>query len=187
MACGVQGRTNLQALACLFPIRRVHAYDIVPDVARRYAEEMGEMLDLEIVPVETAREAVEGMELVVTSGPILKEPSPAISRGWLAPGSFTCPLDFDSYLKGEAFRDMDKMATDDLAQLAYYRTVGYFRDTPDPYADLGEIVTGRKPGRESGGERTLSLNLGLAIEDVATARILYRVAREKEIGTVLPL
>jgi ornithine cyclodeaminase/alanine dehydrogenase len=82
---------------------------------------------------------------------------------------------------------VDKVATDDRAQLAYYRKVGYFGSTPEPYADLGEIVTGRSPGRETQEERTLSLNLGLAIEDVATARLIFRKAVESGVGRELPL
>jgi ornithine cyclodeaminase/alanine dehydrogenase-like protein (mu-crystallin family) len=82
---------------------------------------------------------------------------------------------------------LDLLATDDHSQLGYYRTVGYFGETPEPYADLGEIVTGQKPGRESDSQRTMSLNLGLAIEDVATARLLYRRALELGVGIDLPL
>jgi len=92
----------------------------------------------------------------------------------LSPGTFACPLDFDSYWKGESFAQIDKLATDDISQLSYYRTVGYFGSTPNPYADLGEIVAGKKPGRESDSERTMSLNLGLAIEDVVTAVLIYK-------------
>jgi ornithine cyclodeaminase/alanine dehydrogenase-like protein (mu-crystallin family) len=82
---------------------------------------------------------------------------------------------------------VDRLATDDEGQLSYYRTVGYFRETPDPYADLGDLVTGRKPGRQNPEERTMSLNLGLAIEDVATARLIYERALSAGIGTDLPL
>jgi ornithine cyclodeaminase/alanine dehydrogenase-like protein (mu-crystallin family) len=71
--------------------------------------------------------------------------------------------------------------------MEYYRTVGYFARTPQPYADLGEIVTGSVPGRESAEERTMSLNLGLAIEDVATARLLFLRALETGVGMDLPL
>jgi ornithine cyclodeaminase/alanine dehydrogenase len=187
VACGLQGRTNLEALSCLFSLERVHAYDIDPSVAGRYAEEMGERLGVEIVVVETAEAAVRGMELVVTSGPILKEPSPAIPAGWLEEGAFACPLDFDSYWQPGAFDELDRLATDDLGQLDYYRTVGYFGQTPEPYADLGEIVAGLKPGRQTPGERTMSLNLGLAIEDVATARLIYRRAMEEGVGRDVPL
>jgi ornithine cyclodeaminase/alanine dehydrogenase len=96
-------------------------------------------------------------------------------------------LDFDSYWTGEAFRQVDRLATDDSGQLSYYRTVGYFDETPEPYADLGEIVTGRAPGREGSAERTMSLNLGLAIEDVASARIIYERALERGAGVDLTL
>jgi ornithine cyclodeaminase/alanine dehydrogenase-like protein (mu-crystallin family) len=70
--------------------------------------------------------------------------------------------------------------------MSYYRHDGYFKDTPEPYADLGEIVSGKKPGRESDEERTISINLGLALEDMATAILIYRKAIEKGIGMELP-
>jgi ornithine cyclodeaminase/alanine dehydrogenase len=187
VACGVQGRTNLEALSCLFQLKRVTAYDISPEVARAYGVEMGERLDLDIQIVGSAEEAVREMDLVVTSGPILKDPTPGIPAGWLSAGAFACPLDFDSYWQGEALAEVDKLATDDRKQLDYYRTVGYFAQTPEPYADLGEIVAGRSPGRESDEERTLSINLGLALEDVATARLIYQRAREAGVGVPLPL
>jgi len=187
VACGLQGRTNLEAMACVFPLEKAFAYDIDPTAAATYADEMGEKLGLEVAPVDRLRDAVEGLDLVVTSGPILKEPTPSIPAGWLAPGSFACPLDFDSYWTGEAFREVDRLATDDHEQLSYYRTGGYFGDTPEPYADLGEIVTGQRAGRENSAERSMSLNLGLAIEDVASARIIYERALELGVGTRLPL
>ena len=187
VACGVQGRSNLEALACLFVVRRVKAYDLDPDVARRFAREMGERFDLDIKPVTTLPEAVKGLDIVVTSGPILKNPKPAIEAGWLAPGSFASLVDFDSYWQGAALREVDKLATDDVAQMRYYRQAGYFRDTPEVYADLGEIVAGRKPGRESASERTAAVNLGIALDDMATAIRVYQRAKARGIGRVLPL
>jgi ornithine cyclodeaminase/alanine dehydrogenase-like protein (mu-crystallin family) len=187
VACGVQGRSNLEALACLFALRRVKAYDLDPDVARRFAREMGERFDLDIEPVTALPEAVRGLDIVVTSGPILKNPKPAIEAGWLAPGSFASLVDFDSYWQGAALREVDKLATDDVAQMRYYRQAGYFRDTPEVYADLGEIVAGRKPGRESASERTAAVNLGIALDDMATAIRVYQRAKARGIGRVLPL
>lgn len=187
VACGVQGRSNLEALSCLFRIKRVKAYDIYPEIADRFASEMGEKLQLDIEPVRELPEAVKNLDIVVTSGPILKNPEPAIEPGWLSRGSFACPLDFDSYWQGEAFREADKLATDDIAQMDYYRREGYFRKTPEPYADLGEIAAGKKPGRESDDERTISINLGLALEDMATAILIYKKAEGRGVGVELPL
>ena len=187
LACGVQGRTNLEALSCVFGLTRVHAYDLDPERARRYAAEMSARLSVEVISVPTPEDAVRGMDLVVTSGPILKRPTPTIPAGWLAPGAFASPVDFDSYWTPEALAEVDLLATDDVAQMSYYRTVGYFARTPEPYGDLGELVTGRKPGRASEDQRTMSMNLGLAIEDVATARILYEKAVAAGAGVELPL
>ena len=187
VACGVQGRSNLEALACLFPVKRVRAYDLHAEIAERYAREMGARLAVQIEPVTSLRDAVSGPDIVVTSGPILKDPQPAIEAGWLAPGAFASLVDFDSYWQGAALRQADKLATDDHAQMRYYRQAGYFKDTPEPYADLSEIVTGRKPGRQRPDERTMTINLGLALEDMATAIRIYRRAQENGLGVQLPL
>ena len=186
-ACGVQGRSNLEALACVFPIRHVRAYDLFPEKAEAYAREMEEKLGLTVEPVATAREAVEDRDIVVTSGPILKSPHPSIDAGWLSQGGFACAVDYDSYWKGSALREADKLATDDLAQLEDHRRMGYFKDTPRPYADLGEIAAGKKPGREHAEERIISLNLGLALDDMATAVRIYAEAVERGLGRELPL
>lgn len=187
LACGVQGRNNLEALACLFKITKVKAFDIYPEIAQRYANEMKEVIHADIEVVNNPKEAVVGHDMVVTSGPILKTPSPVIEAGWLAEGSFASPVDFDSYWKGEALKQADKLATDDKDQMEYYRTVGYFKNTPKPYADLGEIVSGKKPGREKAEERTISINLGIALDDMATAILIYKKAVQQGIGTKLLL
>jgi ornithine cyclodeaminase/alanine dehydrogenase-like protein (mu-crystallin family) len=187
LACGAQGRSNLEALACTFNITKIKAFDIYPDVAKRFAEEMAEVVQIDIEVVEEPRDAVANLDLVVTSGPILKDPTPRIEAGWLSEGAFASPVDFDSYWKGDALKQADKLATDDTGQMEYYRKAGYFQDTPRPYADLGEIIAGRKSGREREDERTICINLGLALDDMATAILIYRKAREKGIGVELSM
>lgn len=187
VACGVQGRSNLEALACLFPLARVRAYDLSADVAARFARDMGAALGLEIEVVDSTERAVRGADLVVTSGPIRKAPSPVIAAGWLARGAFACPLDFDSMWTGAALREADRLVTDDLAQLAHYRAEGYFGDTPAVDVDLGHLAAGLAPGRRAPEERTIALNLGLGLEDMATAIRIQARARERGIGRMLPL
>ncbi len=187
LACGVQGRTNLLALATLFPLQRVYAYDVVPEVQERYVTEMAARLGVSIIGVDEPRQAVEESDLLVTAGPILKHPHATIRKDWLRPGAFASAVDFDSYWHPEALAQLDKISTDDQAQFQYYRTIGYFQGTPDPYADLGEIVAGLKPGRERADERTMSMNLGLALDDMAVAPEIYRRAKERGMGTWLAL
>jgi len=183
----VQGRTNLEALACLFPLKRVYAYDIHPEAQEKYIAEMKAKFDFEIVGVREPKQALVESDLVVTSSPILKHPNPTIEKDWLKPGAFGSAVDFDSYWSGAALAQMDRISTDDHAQFQYYKSVGYFQQTPDPYADLGEIAAGLKPGRQNDKERALAMNLGLAMDDMAVAPEIYRRAREKGIGTWLSL
>ncbi len=187
LACGVQGRSNLDALACRFALTEVRAFDTDPEVARRFAQDMARRHEVDVRVVDHPEQAVRGMDMVVTSGPILRDPTPAIEVDWLAEGAFASPVDFDSYWQGAALRQADKLLTDDVTQLGYYRRAGYFRDTPEPQGDLGQLAIGAIPGRETETERTICINLGLALDDMAVAPLLLARARERGIGTVLPL
>ena len=187
LACGVQGRTNLEALKVIFPIERVYAYDIHPDRQQHFIEEMSARLQVEVIGVKEPKQAVTQSDIVVTSGPILKHPTPTIQKDWLQLGGFGSAVDFDSYWTTDALAQMDRISTDDHAQFQYYKSVGYFQTTPDPYADLGEIVAGLKPGRQNSQERTLAVNLGLAMDDMAVAPEIFRRARVMGIGTPLSL
>lgn len=187
LGCGVQGRTNTEALNVVLPLERVMAYDVRPEAVRAFAEEVSADFDLEVVPVDRPQEAVTGCDVVVTAGPILKKPHATIQAGWFEEGAFASLVDFDSYWHPDAMREASKFCTDDVPQLEHYRAVGYFQDIPPVYADLGELVAGKKPGRQSSKERTIACNLGLALDDMAVAPTIYQRAVEQRIGTWLPL
>ncbi|MHA2248805.1 MAG: ornithine cyclodeaminase family protein [Candidatus Kariarchaeaceae archaeon] len=187
IACGVQGRSNLEALSCTFDIEQVKAYDINSKAAEKFALDMQKKLDLNVKLVSTAKEATQDLDLVVTSGPILKHPTPTIEEDWLKVGGFASLVDFDSYWTTEAMKQADKIYTDDVQQLEYYRSVGYFQDTPQVFGDLGELLSKQIIGRENPKERILAMNLGLALDDIATAPLVYNKARELNLGTELNL
>ena len=187
LGCGVQGRTNVEALNVLFPLKQVMAYDTDPTAVERYTEEIQQRFHLEVRPVSTPREAVSGCDIVVTAGPILKKPHATIQAGWMDAGAFASLVDFDSYWHPEAMAEADKFCTDDTAQLLHYQQVGYFQQIPALHADLGELATGRKSGREHAEEKTFTANLGLAIDDMAVAPLIYQRALDKGIGTWLSL
>jgi ornithine cyclodeaminase/alanine dehydrogenase len=187
LGCGVQGRTNVEALKVLFPLKRVMAYDVNARAASEYAEEIRSRFDLEVVAAKTPREAVTGCDIVVTAGPILKTPHSTIRKGWLDAGAFASLVDFDAYWHSEAMAESDKFCTDDTQQLRHYQQNGYFQRIPALHADLGELVTGQKPGRETASERTMTANLGLALDDMAVAPMIFKNAVETGIGTWLSL
>jgi ornithine cyclodeaminase/alanine dehydrogenase len=187
LGCGLQGRSNLEALAAVFAVKKVRAYDFNPAAAACFKEEMEDRFGFPLDIVRTAEEAVRASEIVVTAGPILKTPHATIRPGWFGAGAFASLVDYDSYWSRSALREADKFCTDDMAQLDYAKTQGYFKDVPPVYAELAELVAGIKPGRESGRERTIACNLGLALDDMATAPLVYDRAVAKGRGVWLDL
>ncbi|MBE2222634.1 MAG: ornithine cyclodeaminase family protein [Anaerolineae bacterium] len=187
LGCGVQGLTNTEALHVLFPIDEVFAYDVHAPAVEKFSQIVAERLGVRVTAVSNPQEAVTGCDLVVTAGPILKQPHQTIKAGWLDQGAFASLVDFDSYWEPAAMKEVDKFCTDDLSQFEYYQSVGYFQDVPPVHADLGELVANLKPGRETAVERTIACNLGLALDDMAVAPTLYHRAVDMGIGTWLPL
>jgi ornithine cyclodeaminase/alanine dehydrogenase len=187
LGCGVQGRSNVEALKVLFPIKEVRAYDVNAEAVKQYSADIRSRLNLDVVPVNSPRQAVSGCDIVVTAGPILKKPHATIQADWLDEGAFASLVDFDSYWHPDAIAQTAKFCTDDTAQFQQYQKMGYFQKVPDLYADLGELVSNQRPGRQTPVERTMTANLGLALDDMTVAPLLYERAVEKGIGTWLPL
>jgi ornithine cyclodeaminase/alanine dehydrogenase-like protein (mu-crystallin family) len=187
VGCGVQGRSNLEALLTVSKkIERIKAYDTIEENLKKYVKEESVKYGIKISAEGSAKKALEGSDIVVTSGPILRQPHPIIERSWFKNGGLACPLDFDSYWKPEAMFSMDKFFVDDIQQLWYYKRQGYFSQLPNVYAELGDVVAGEKSGRVNKNERIMSMNLGLAIEDIATAKLVFDKANEAGIGVRLP-
>jgi ornithine cyclodeaminase/alanine dehydrogenase len=187
LGCGVQGRSNLEALQVGFQLKTVHAYDSDQSACETYAREMSDQLNLNVIPVSDPKAAVEGSDIVVTAGPILRKPHATIQPGWLDEGSFASLVDFDSYWHPDALHEVDKFCTDDVPQFEHYREIGYFQNVPAIYAELSDLVSGRKPGRKTPRERTIACNLGLALEDIATAILIFNRALAHGVGTWMPL
>lgn len=189
LGCGVQGRSNLEALMeVLKDLERVLAYSTRAESAQQFSRECQERYGLPCTLCESPREAVYAADVIVTAGPqIVRNPSPVILPDWIQEGAFICTLDYDSYLTPAAMHAVDLFVTDDVGQLRYYKNNSYFSGIPDHFLELAEIVCRHKPGRQSETERIASIHLGLALEDVATARLIYLGASEKGIGTHLEL
>ncbi|MFN7992720.1 MAG: ornithine cyclodeaminase family protein [Bryobacteraceae bacterium] len=188
VGCGVQGRSNIQALqVVLKQIETVYAYDIRPEAAARFKEECCTPSGLACTICDSAEEAIRAADVIVTSGPILRNPFPVILPDWLKAGVFVCPLDFNSYVTASAFHAADVLCTDDIEQYHHYQSAGYFEGAPSQPIDLGRVVADGASLRQSASDRTISVNLGSAFEDIATAQLVYRSAVAKGLGDSLNL
>lgn len=187
LGCGVQGRANLEALHHTFPLTGVKVYDISKKTAQECQIEMGHRLDLDIEIADDPKMAAEGADILVTAGPFLMKPSPVIEYDWIKKGAFVCPLDLDSYLKSEVFLKSDFLCTDDVRQFHHFKAEGLFESCPDDIADLGDVVSRKVAGRKSSADVITSINIGIALEDMAVAPLVFQKAREIGKGVWLDL
>lgn len=186
LGCGTQGRSHTLMLSKVLPLKVVKAYDVNERSLQNYEAFVRERTQLEVVRTASPREAVEGSDVIVTAGPILKEPSPVIEADWVKRGASAFPIDFDSYWKSSAIASMDKFYTDDVPQLNYYIKEGWIRPIERVTGELSEVIVGSKPGRESEEEKIMCMNLGLAILDVAVGKMIYEEAKRRNAGRMLP-
>jgi ornithine cyclodeaminase/alanine dehydrogenase-like protein (mu-crystallin family) len=191
IGCGVQARTSLMALVEVLPaLRRVRCFDLYPEATDRFVADMAALFPtLEFVVLQSAPEAAQPADVVVTAVPIVVHPQPDLGAGMLKEGGLAVSLDYDSAWTSAAMTECDKFFSDDIDQLLTTKAHGvYFGGIPELITgDLGELAASLKSGRESETERIFSMNMGIAVDDVVTAKVLYERATRREVGVRLAL
>jgi ornithine cyclodeaminase/alanine dehydrogenase-like protein (mu-crystallin family) len=170
VGCGAQARGHLEAFADLFPLREIRAFG--RGASNRDALcRLARSLDISAVASETARAAVEGADIVVTTLPLVPVPVPFLDARWLKPGCFVAMVDLALPWLTESMASFDRIVIDDLAQEAAM-TKPMIK--PDLVAgDLTGLVCGDVPGRQSASERTTFAFRGMAVGDLAVAGLAY--------------
>jgi ornithine cyclodeaminase/alanine dehydrogenase len=187
VGAGIQGRYNLLALAAVMPaLERVRVFDINPRTCDDFVAAFAGDLQLQFEIGPSPRDVIEGADIIVTATGRLDQP--IFKEKWISPGTLVLPVHHRGWENSTLHR-MDKFVTDDWQQLKLaHETVGGFDGPlPERHAELGQIITGEKPGRENEEERIIDFNYGLAIEDVAMANEIYMRAKAKGLGQILPL
>jgi len=191
VGCGVQARTSLRALVEELPaLAEVRCYDLLPAATQRFVADMAARFPaLRFVSCASAPDAVRPADVVVTAIPIAAHPEPDLDAGMLKEGCLAVALDYDSAWTSAAMQECDKFCSDDVGQLLSTKEHGvYFGGIPAAIsADLGELAAGLKPGRENDSERIFSMNMGIAVDDMVTAKVLYERALERGAGVRLEL
>jgi ornithine cyclodeaminase/alanine dehydrogenase-like protein (mu-crystallin family) len=103
----------------------------------------------------------------------------------VTPGALGVSVNRDTFWAPGAVSAMDTLVADDLQQIEAMKPDGFFTAVREAPAELSRVVAGLAPGRRRAGDRILVFNLGVALEDLATAVELYRRARARGIGTAL--
>jgi ornithine cyclodeaminase/alanine dehydrogenase len=188
LGCGVQGRAHLQAMAAeISSLKICRVFDIIPERQAAFVEEMdGRFNGIQVVGTDSAESAIRDADIVIPGGPIQTKRNATIVSEWIKPGALIVTIDYDSYVTDECIAAMDIVLTDDHAQIQDAREKeGKFRGAVRIDADIADMIAHGKGRRQNDAQRILAFNLGIALEDVATAAEILRRAREKEIGIKL--
>jgi len=191
IGAGVQARTQLEALhIVLSDLKEVRVFDVRRQAAEEYAAEMSTRLALAVRAVDSAEAAVREADVIVT---VTVADEPIVKEAWVQPGSFFAAV--GSYQEEEfaVVQNSDKVVVDGLEHVLHRRTPvialmmqqGLLKE--EKISELGAIVCGEAPGRQTPQERIFFSPIGLGTEDVCVCYQVYRLAVEKGIGSKLAL
>ena len=189
IGAGTQGRSTAKALSRIFALREIHLYDLDSRAGEKYREEMAPLLNLPVRLCSPAKEAVEGADLIVT---VTSAEGEFVRNEWVKPGAFIASVGSYPELDPALPKKVEKLVVDDRTQARFRGELwkGYERGEFNDgmiYAELGEIVSGRKKGRETRDERTLACLTGVGTLDVAVARRIYETALARNLGSWISL
>jgi ornithine cyclodeaminase/alanine dehydrogenase len=185
---GRQARTHLWAMKCVRPIDQVRAYDLHPESAAAFKQEMESRFGIPVQLCDSAEAAAQGAAVIVLTTNTIE---PVLRSDWVEPGTHINSIasatrqvrEMDSELirRAKVVVDSKEAVLDEAGDLIIPIQEGLIG--PDHiHAELGELSMGTRSGRESEDEITVYKGVGLAIQDVAAARLLYAKARAAGIG-----
>ncbi len=188
--CGNQGKISLKALMEVRKLEKIYAFDIDPLQAEKFVQEFSNEINIIAVTADELHDALIQSHICVTCTPTKK---PFIHIEDIMPGTFIAAVGSDNEEKQELFSDLvvaNKVVVDIAEQSAtigeLHHAIKQGLTTIDSiHAELGQIITGQKPGRESDKEIIIFDSTGTALQDVAAAAIVYEKALINKIGTSL--
>jgi ornithine cyclodeaminase len=188
LGTGVQAESHLEAMRLAREIRRVRVWSRSADHARAFARRESDRHGIEIEPAASAREAVEGADLVCTT---TSSREPVLEGAWLAPGAHVnavgaClptarELDTEAVARSRFYVDTREGALHEGGDFLIARSEGAVGD--DHIAgEIGEVLTSKAPGRRSPDEVTVFESLGIGIYDLAAAHRVWQNAQSQDAG-----
>jgi alanine dehydrogenase len=190
---GVQARSHLQALECVFELSQVRVWSPTPQHQMAFLEDMEPNTHAKLVGTDSAEQAVQGADLVVL---VTSSSEPVVQNGWIKAGAHVISIgacrpdqrEMDPALvqRGRLFVDSRAAALAESGDVVLGIQEHRF-SALHIAGEVGELIAGKVEGRRSPRDVTIFKSLGLAVEDVAAADLAYRRAVTQDIGRELEL
>ena len=189
--CGDQALAHAAAMADVRRFTRGLAFDLDGEKAARFAAAMQKALGFDFRPAAALADAARA-DVIVT---LTTATAPFLGPSHVSPGAFVAAVGADNPEKSEIAPDLMASATVVVDVLEQCLVMGDLRaaiaagamTAADVHADLGDIVTGKKPGRRDAGEIIVFDSTGTGLEDVAAAALAYERALNARAGSMIAL
>ena len=182
---------NVVMLDAMFDLTEIRVTSRRPESREAFAARLRDELDTPVVVTDSVGETFDGADIAVEATR-LTEPASLVTPDLLAPGSLLVPYGTVSALDPQLLEVVDKVVVDDWREAQagefgalrpHLRSGALTRESL--HAEIGDVVTGRCPGREDDDERILYWHRGLSILDVAVGQLILERARQAELGTMV--
>ncbi len=190
---GAQARTQLQAMTVARDIARAYVYDVNDELVGQFITDMASLLQLDIVRAASADQILEEADIICTAS---SSPTPIFDGSKVREGTHingvgshtpkARELDTAIIKRSKIIADSYDACLNEAGDIMIPIQEGAI-DKSHLSAELGEVITGKKPGRTDVREITLFKSNGLAIQDVAAAKLVYDKAVQADIGTSVEL
>ncbi|PDS99749.1 ornithine cyclodeaminase family protein [Rhizobium sp. S9] len=185
---GNQARMQIRSINEIMKIEEIHAWDSNPDTLFKYKTDIESELGIPVMMANSKKKAVEQADILVTT---TRGKGSLVEADWVRPGTHIVAIGTDQQgkqeLDPEIFRNA-KLVVDSIAQCTakgetWHPLNRNIITKDDIHGEIGEILLGRKPGRESDDEITIFDSTGMAIQDNTTASKIYQNAIANNVGT----
>jgi alanine dehydrogenase len=193
LGAGVLAMPHLKAVRCVRDIKRVRVWSRSGERAKEFAVRARKQFDVEVVVAASAREAVEGADVICT---ITAARTPVLEGSWLTPGAhvnavgaslpIARELDTAAVVRSRLFVDRRESTMSEAGDFLIPRSEGAITDA-HILGELGDLLAGSVKGRVGRDDITLFKSLGLAVEDVAALRHIHTKALAAGVGTRVAL
>lgn len=185
---GNQARMQIRAINEIMKIEEIHAWDSHPDTLSKYKTDIESEFGIPVIMANSKKEAVEQADILITT---TRGKGSLVEADWVKPGTHIVAIGTDQQgkqeLDPEIFRHT-KIVVDSMAQCTekgetWHPLNKNIITKDDIHGEIGEVLLGKKTGRENDEEVTIFDSTGMAIQDNTTSSKIYRNALERNVGT----
>jgi len=188
IGAGTQGRFQISAMNEVKKFKQIRLYDVRADARESLARDTSQKLGVDVKPVSSVKEAVEAADVVIT---VTTANEPLVKARWLKEkGVLLCSLGSYQEFDFASIKKANKIVVDHTEQTLHRGELGKWvqKDMLGPrdiYAELSEIVSGKKPGRTSEDENIFCVPIGMSCDDIALAHRIWQKAKSKDNNRII--